>query len=542
MAQSMEKLVEELNRYADSYYTDSISLVTDEEYDQKIRTLRQMEQESGYILPDSPTQRIHSDHIDGWKKAQHRTPMLSLRDIYTREELEDWWRTLPDCPDDIYKVSVEPKYDGLSLSLVYSHGTLVRAVTRGEGGIAGDDVTVNAKMITSIPSTLTEWWAQDEHFEVRGEVVMLWESFKSINHRRELANEMPLANPRNAAAGLLRCYDPKRVEEGGLMFYAYYIEDDDDDTQLDHLTQLRTLGFSCPPDDMAYSCDTPDEVLTAIDHIESIREELPYPIDGAVVKANDRTAHAAMGVAGKYPKWGVAYKYQSEKEWTTLRRVVWQVAKSGRVTPVAEFDTVQLHGTKVQRATMNNPQYIMENFPAIAIGDELLIGKGGEIIPKIMSWRHNESVCNLSALVLPPAVCPECGEPLERDGAYLYCRNSECKSRDKKPSRRSAESEAIKQSVAVPSEKLKGKVLQGKKFLVSGNFGTPQARKDIERTVLEQGGVLAKGVTMDVNYYILPDNLEEWKHKAGSKWTKIQGYCHTDRIINAQQFYGMINK
>lgn len=530
-------LTKKLNYLNKKYYQEHVSEVSDAEYDKLMAQLKDLEaKHPEWVQPNTPTKKVGSDSVDGFKKVAHSYPMLSLQDIYTEEELTKFINSTGET-----EFSVECKLDGLSLSLIYENGQLVRAVTRGDGS-QGDDVTAQAKCIETIPKTLKfKGKERKVNVEVRGEVVMPFDAFEKYN--AACTNEKDkFANPRNAASGTLKSYDPHKCEERGLQFVAYYLDREgfigvqnygNGDSGI--MSILDSWGFITPA---TYDgCDTvksSGDMIAVINRIKS--HQYPFPIDGVVVKCNERKSWERLGYTDKFYKWGIAFKFKQESLRSTLQSVDWQVAESGKVTPVANYTPIQMFGTTCRRATLNNWEWMQKNLFGLCIGDTLLLTKGGEIIPKITGYEPSYiSEDDISTMAVePPTHCPVCGERLTKQGAHLFCLNEDCAA--KHPDKPKAKAPVAKAApVAATSDKLKGKV-----FLVSGNFGTPERRKELERMIVENGGTLSKGVTLSVNYYLLPDDVEEWKHKAGSKWMKILNYMHQDRIINQYQFEQLI--
>lgn len=507
----------ELNRLAKAYYQSSTSLVDDATYDGMNRLLQQMEQEDGDAVP-SPTNTIMTDHVDGFKKVQRTRPMLSLCNLYNEQDIKDWMENVANAPMDGAIYSVEPKYDGISLSLIYEKGMLVQASTRGDG-YEGDDVTSQALCMPSIPNTI---YTKHATVEVRGEVIMPFAAFEKWNKNHP---DQAFANPRNAASGTMKSYDASIVRDRGLQFYAYDLHFDGIHAYLTRqCNRLETLG------DMGFKVTSPYIVSAkglygAVRGIEQDRADYPFPIDGAVIKHDSVVAWAMLRHSGKYPRWAAAYKFEAQNFVSELLDVEWSVAESGRITPVAIYKPINMYGTTCQRATLNNPEWIYKNLKGLCYGDKLQLTKGGEIIPKVTGLVKNPQ--NTGILVCHPGICPECGHITKMQGANLYCTNPAA---HKKTASAPAKVEETKP--VVMTDKLRGKTI-----LVSGNFGTPQARRDIENTVIANGAKLAHGVSASVDYFVLPDNLEEWKHKAGSKWQKLQALGLESRIINRSQFY-----
>ncbi len=415
----------ELEEQNYKYYVLNEPAMSDQEFDQKMRRLQDLEAAYPDLYdPKSPTQHVGSDlGKKGFEQVEHRYPMLSLGNTYSREEVEDWVRKLPH---DV-EIVCELKFDGLSISLWYEHGMLTKAVTRGDGQ-KGDNVIDNIKTIRTIP-----WRAEGadipEHFEMRGEVLLPWANFERLNAEREEQEEPLFANPRNAASGTLKLQDPKEVARRGLDAYLYYMlgEDLPADTHYDRLQTARRWGFQVS--DAIQVCHSLDEVMAYIAHWDTERKNLPVATDGIVLKVNSLAEQEALGYTAKTPRWAIAYKFQAERQLTTLRKITYQVGRTGVVTPVANLDPVQLSGTMVQRATLHNEDFVRSL--DIQEGDRVWVEKGGEIIPKIVGKEETQTSpppserglsengqnSLFSANGTPyafPSVCPECGTPLVR--------------------------------------------------------------------------------------------------------------------------------
>ncbi len=415
----------ELEEQNYKYYVLNEPAMSDQEFDQKMRRLQDLEAAYPDLYdPKSPTQHVGSDlGKKGFEQVEHRYPMLSLGNTYSREEVEDWVRKLPH---DV-EIVCELKFDGLSISLWYEHGVLTKAVTRGDGQ-KGDNVIDNIKTIRTIP-----WRAEGadipEHFEMRGEVLLPWANFERLNTEREEQEEPLFANPRNAASGTLKLQDPKEVARRGLDAYLYYMlgEDLPADTHYDRLQTARRWGFQVS--DAIQVCHSLDEVMAYIAHWDTERKNLPVATDGIVLKVNSLAEQEALGYTAKTPRWAIAYKFQAERQLTTLRKITYQVGRTGVVTPVANLDPVQLSGTMVQRATLHNEDFVRSL--DIQEGDRVWVEKGGEIIPKIVGKEETQTSpppserglsengqnSLFSANGTPyafPSVCPECGTPLVR--------------------------------------------------------------------------------------------------------------------------------
>lgn len=394
------------------YYVLNTPTMSDEEFDHKMRRLQDLEAlHSEMADPKSPTQHVGSDLTNkkGFAQITHRYPMLSLANTYSREEVEDWVRKLPDNVE----IVCELKFDGLSISLWYEQGILTHAVTRGDG-VRGDDVIDNIKTIPTIPWQIHRPDLPD-FFELRGEVLLPWEAFDRLNREREEQEEPLFANPRNAASGTLKLQDPREVARRGLTAYLYYMLGDrlPGSTHYERLQLARQWGFQVS--DAIRVCHSVEEVMQYIAYWDTQRKNLPVATDGIVLKVNDLAQQQTLGYTAKTPRWAIAYKFPAERQLTCLRRITYQVGRTGVVTPVANLDPVQLSGTVVQRATLHNEDFIRSL--GIREGDYVWVEKGGEIIPKIVgkddstSPVHSEQGDSASMF---PTVCPECGTPLVR--------------------------------------------------------------------------------------------------------------------------------
>ena len=403
---ALRKELEEANY---KYYVLNMPTLSDREFDEKMHRLQDLEA----MFPDmfdakSPTQHVGSDlGKKGFEQVKHKYPMLSLANSYSREEIEDWVRKLPQGVE----IVCELKYDGLSISLWYKHGTLVKALTRGDGQ-QGDNVIDNIKTIPSIPWKI-ERTDIPEFFELRGEVLLPWERFEAINKEREEQEEPLFANPRNAASGTLKLQDPREVARRGLDAYLYYMlgEDLPGKTHFERLQTAKEWGFHIS--DAIKVCKNVDEVMAYIAYWDTERKNLPVATDGIVLKVNNLAQQDELGYTAKTPRWAIAYKFPAEKQLTLLREITYQVGRTGVVTPVANLDPVQLSGTIVQRATLHNEDFIKSL--DIRPGDKVWVEKGGEIIPKIVGRADREGL-EVRGLEISgfPTVCPECGTPLVR--------------------------------------------------------------------------------------------------------------------------------
>lgn len=407
--EELKALRKELEEQNYKYYVLNAPTMSDREFDEKMHRLQALEAQFPDMFdPKSPTQHVGSDlGKKGFEQVKHRYPMLSLANSYSREEIEDWVRKLPSGVE----IVCELKYDGLSISLWYEHGILVKALTRGDGQ-QGDNVIDNIKTIPSIP------WKIDrtdipEFFELRGEVLLPWERFEALNKEREQQEEPLFANPRNAASGTLKLQDPREVARRGLDAYLYYMlgENLPGATHYERLDTARQWGFHIS--DAIKVCKNVDEVMAYIAYWDTERKNLPVATDGIVLKVNNLAQQEELGYTAKTPRWAIAYKFPAEKQLTLLKEITYQVGRTGVVTPVANLEPVQLSGTIVQRATLHNEDFIRSL--DIQPGDRVWVEKGGEIIPKIVG-RADREPSDPRAPRTPsfPTHCPECGAELVR--------------------------------------------------------------------------------------------------------------------------------
>lgn len=407
--EEIRQLRKELTEHNYRYYVLSSPVISDVEFDQKMRRLQDLEARYPDMFdPKSPTQLVGSDlspkQSGKWEQVAHRYPMLSLANTYSREEVADWLRKLPEGVE----IVCELKFDGLSISLWYEHGTLTKAVTRGDGQ-KGDNVVENIKTIPSIPWHI-EGEDVPERFEMRGEVLLPWANFERLNQERANQEEALFANPRNAASGTLKLQDAREVARRGLDAYLYYMlgEDLPAKTHFDRLQTARRWGFQIS--EHIRVCRTLDEVMAYIAYWDNARKDLPIATDGIVLKVNSLAQQEELGFTAKTPRWAIAYKFPAEKQKTLLREITYQVGRTGVVTPVANLEPVHLSGTIVQRATLHNEDFIRSL--QIRPGDMVFVEKGGEIIPKITGKA--EGIASLDYDYHFPTKCPECGAELVR--------------------------------------------------------------------------------------------------------------------------------
>lgn len=420
----IEQLRSELHKHNYQYYVLNQPQISDLEFDRKMRRLQDLEQaHPEWYDPNSPTQRVGSDLNHEFRQVLHKRPMLSLANTYSKEEVGEFYRRVEEgLQGQPFRICCEMKFDGLSISLHYEHGRLVRAVTRGDG-TQGDDVTDNVRTIRSIPLILPEGLDYPDEFEIRGEILMPWESFEALNREREAAEEPLFANPRNAASGTLKSKNSAVVAQRKLDAYLYYLLDDNNpgESHYDNLQKAGRWGFKTGS--QVRLADTLQQVYDYIDYWDVERRNLPVATDGIVLKVDSLAQQRSLGMTAKSPRWAIAYKFMAEKQTTVLREVSFQVGRTGAITPVANMDPVQLSGTVVRRATLNNEDFI-RNLD-LHIGDHVFVEKGGEIIPKIVDVDLEARDGNLGPRVEFITRCPECGTPLVRyEGeAAHYCPN-----------------------------------------------------------------------------------------------------------------------
>lgn len=417
------QLRSELHRHNHSYYVLNAPEISDFEFDRLMRELQDLEAQHPELYdPTSPTVRVGSDLTNEFAQVAHRYPMLSLGNTYSFEEVRDFYsRVQRALGSEPFELCCEIKYDGVSISLTYEEGRLARAVTRGDG-VQGDDVTTNVKTINSIPLVL-HGDGYPREFEIRGEILMPWEQFDRLNREREAQEEALFANPRNAASGTLKLQNSAVVASRKLDAYLYYMLGDElpCNGHYECLQQAAQWGIKVSP--AMRKCTTIDEVFDYINYWDTERKNLPVATDGIVIKVNSLAQQRLLGYTAKVPRWAIAYKFQAEKAVTRLNEITYQVGRTGTVTPVANFDPVQLSGTVVKRATLHNADF-MDNLD-LHIGDMVYVEKGGEIIPKITAVDLTARSFMMGEKVRFITRCPECGTPLMRaEGeAAIFCPN-----------------------------------------------------------------------------------------------------------------------
>lgn len=417
----IDLLRSELHRHNHNYYVLNAPEITDKEFDDLMRELQELENEHPeYADPNSPTMRVGSDLNKNFTQVAHKYPMLSLGNTYSESEVTDFFERVRKGLNEDFEICCELKYDGTSISLTYEEGKLVRAVTRGDGE-KGDDVTDNVKTIRSIPLVLHGDYPPS--FEIRGEILMPWESFERLNQEREAREEPLFANPRNAASGTLKSQNSSVVATRKLDAYLYYLLGDyqPSDGHYENLQKAAQWGFKIS--EHMKKVQTLEEVFAYINYWDKERRNLPVATDGIVLKVNSMRQQKALGYTAKSPRWAIAYKFQAERALTRLNKVTYQVGRTGIITPVANLDAVQLSGTIVKRASLHNAD-IIEGLD-LHIGDMVYVEKGGEIIPKITGVDMDARGMLMGEKVRFITHCPECGSRLIRyEGeAAHYCPN-----------------------------------------------------------------------------------------------------------------------
>lgn len=414
------RLRDELHRHNYNYYVLNAPVISDQEFDEMMHQLQDLEQRHPEMAdPNSPTQRVGSDLSNEFETVVHKRPMLSLANTYNRQEVADFYRRVSEgLHGDSFEICCELKFDGLSISLHYENGLLQKAVTRGDG-VQGDDVTPNVRTINTIPLQLPKGADWPKEFEIRGEVLMPWTSFERLNAERERNEEPLFANPRNAASGTLKSKNSSVVAQRGLDAYLYYLLGDDipGDGHYENLQAAKRWGFQISSHmKLAHSLQ---DIYDYIDYWDTERKFLPVATDGIVLKVNSLSQQRSLGMTAKSPRWAIAYKFRAEQEETVLRQVVFQVGRTGAVTPVANMDPVQLAGTQVRRATLHNADIMAQLH--LHVGDHVLVEKGGEIIPKIVDNVTPDRPGAIPFITF----CPVCGTRLIRyEGeAAWYCPN-----------------------------------------------------------------------------------------------------------------------
>lgn len=419
MKDKIEKLRKELHEHNYNYYVLSQPVISDYDFDMKMKELQALEAQHPEFKDDnSPTVRVGSDISSKFVQTSHKYPMLSLGNTYSMEEFIEFYNRNERLLGEGMELVAELKFDGTSISITYENGELTKAVTRGDGE-KGDDVTANVKTIKSIPLKL-QGSGYPSYFEVRGEILMPFASFERLNKEREEAEEQLFANPRNAASGSLKQLQSAEAGRRGLDGYFYYLvgENFGYGTHVKNLEAIKSWGFKVSENTTV--CRNFAEVESFISYWDVERKNLPFPIDGVVFKVNDLAQQAELGLTTKTPRWAIAYKFKAESAATPLKSITYQVGRTGAITPVAELEPVLVAGTTIKRASLYNEDYIAEL--DLQVGDIVYVEKGGEIIPKVTGVA--ERTVN-SQEIIYPTICPECGATLIRkEGeAIHYCPN-----------------------------------------------------------------------------------------------------------------------
>lgn len=418
----IDELRKLLNYHGYRYYVLDSPEISDYEYDMMMRELEKLESENPQLItPDSPTQRVGGETLKEFKQVVHTIPLQSLQDVFSFEELRDWDNRVRNALNERPEYIVELKIDGLSVALLYENGKLTRGATRGDGFI-GEDVTLNLKTVKSIPLSIDD----TNLLEVRGEVYLPKKGFEELNEKREEAGQPLFANPRNAAAGSLRQLDPKITASRPLDIFVFNVQRYEGralNTHSESLEYLKKLGFKVSPERIL--CRTVDDVWDTINRLGEKRGELPFEIDGIVVKVNSLSQREILGSTAKTPRWAVAYKFPAERKKTLLKDIIVNVGRTGVLTPMAILEPVRIAGSTVSRTTLHNEDYIKAK--DIMIGDYVIIQKAGDVIPEVVESVKEDRKGNETEFAMPK-VCPECGSPVERlEGeAATRCTNVAC--------------------------------------------------------------------------------------------------------------------
>ena len=427
LAKRARELREEINRHNHLYYVEAAPIVSDQEYDRLLAELAQIERDHPELItPDSPTQRVGGQPIEGFQTVEHTVPMMSIDNTYSEAELRAFDdRVKRGLGGDSPKYVIEPKVDGVAVSLRFVDGVFALGATRGDGR-RGDDITHNVKTIGSVPLKLRGDGRRPHILEVRGEIYMPSSEFQRINKQREADGEPLFANPRNATAGTLKQLDPRIVAKRKLRFVAHglgQVEPLPTQSYWQWLTLIKHWGL--PLNEHVALCDDIDQVLHHINTFREVRPKLSYQTDGVVVKIDDLEQRRRLGQTSKAPRWVIAFKYPAEQMPTVLKDVRWQVGKGGTLTPVADLEPVFIAGTTVRRASLHNIEQIERL--GVRIGDTVVIEKAGEIIPQVVSVLEEKRPKGAKAIQAPDA-CPSCGGPVEKENGtpYIRCRNPQC--------------------------------------------------------------------------------------------------------------------
>ena len=423
MKERMDELIDYINKASYEYYVLDNPTITDQEYDDYYNELLLIEEKYPELKrEDSPTNRVGGAVLDKFEKVTHDHPMLSFDDIFNAEEIISFDERIRKTIDNP-SYTLEPKMDGLSGSLIYENGILVRGATRGDG-VTGEDITINIKTIKSVPLRLTE----DINIEVRGEIYMSKASFEKANIERRKNKEPEFANPRNAAAGSIRQLDSKITAKRNLDFMAYFIPNPEDyglKTQTESLNYLRKLGF-VTNHKLNKRAKNVSEIIDFIDDLSKKRKDLPYNIDGVVLKVDNLNDEKKLGFTSRVPRWGIAYKFPAEEVLTTLKEIKFTVGRTGKITPNAIFSPVHVDGSVVTKATLHNSDYCMDK--DVRVGDVISIRKAGDVIPEVVEVKLERRKEDIAPFKMIES-CPMCNTKLVRKDANHYCINEHCPSR-----------------------------------------------------------------------------------------------------------------
>ncbi len=419
----IKELTDIINKASMEYYVNDNPSITDQEYDDYYRELLNLEEKyPEYKLKDSPTNKVGGQVVDKFEKVTHKTPMLSFDDIFNEDEIKAFdERIRKTCPNATY--TLEPKMDGLSGSLIYEKGVLVRAATRGDG-VVGEDITHNVKTIKSVPLKLNK----EIDIEVRGEIYMSKKSFEKCNEDRKKNNEALFANPRNAAAGSVRQLDSRVAAKRGLDYMAYFIPNPLEygiKTQSESLKFLKELGFLTNYKLNGIASNT-DEIISYIESLGEKRDDLPFEIDGVVLKVNSLEDEAKLGFTQRVPRWGIAYKFPAKEVLTKLKEIKFTVGRTGKITPNAIFDPVHVAGSIVSKATLHNEDYCLDK--DIRVGDVISIRKAGDVIPEVVEVKKERRTGDETPFKMIDK-CPMCGSDLVKEDANYFCKNPHCPAR-----------------------------------------------------------------------------------------------------------------
>ncbi len=421
-------LRDEINHHDHLYHTLSQPIISDQAYDTLFRELLDIERHHPELVgPDSPTRRTGATPLDSFHQVQHRKPMLSLANALSFDDFLEWRRrTAALLRIEDFDLTCELKIDGLAVSLIYQDGTLTLGATRGDGE-AGEDVTANLRTIPTIPLVLLDDGYLPHFLEARGEVYLSLENFRQLNEEKVRSGEQPYANPRNTAAGALRQLDPRETKYRRLDFWAYAVSETDDPTppgsHFHNLGWLKELGFPVNPE--AVRSSRPEDVREYYERIMAIRDSLPYEIDGIVIKVDDTVLQERLGIAGRDPRWAVAWKFPPQQVTTRLIDIGINVGRTGTINPYAILEPVQVGGTTVRRATLHNEEYIHRK--DIRAGDTVILERAGDVIPHVIGPAPGSRTATLTEFRMPPA-CPSCNSPIikNEEEAMHRCTNENC--------------------------------------------------------------------------------------------------------------------